>query len=176
MIVLSPAFAITEFKKEHTITIVVGNLRPILSANERAVAAAILPHCERCFVSAAGNRALDNLVSEELFAKARRNGTVRVIVELQIPAGSNETREQRIREVQQRVLKELAGVTHALVRSFTAVPTLVLEASDAALQILARSNYVLRVNEDGLAAPLNNSAYSLPKLIEMTAPSRSDRS
>jgi hypothetical protein len=170
------AFAIPESKKEQTITNVVGNSRPIISANERAVAANILPHCEGCFVNVAANRVRDNPVSEELFGKAQRNGTVRVIVELQIPAGSDETREQRIREIQQRVLKELAGVSHALVRSFTAIPTLVLEASGAALQILARSKYVLRIKEDGLAAPLNNSAYSLPELLEMTALSRSKRS
>jgi hypothetical protein len=93
-------------------------------------------------------------VSEELFVKARRHGMVRVIVELLIPAGSAGSREQSIRDVQQRVLKQLAGVKHEVVRSFTAVPMLVVEASEPALHLLARSDYVLRVDEDGQAAPL----------------------
>lgn len=93
-------------------------------------------------------------VSEELFVKARRHGMVRVIVELLIPAGSAGSREQSIRDVQQRVLKELAGVKHEVVRSFTAVPMLVVDVSEPALHLLARSDYVLRVDEDGQAAPL----------------------
>jgi hypothetical protein len=97
-----------------------------------------------------------NSISNEIVTKARLHGSVRVIVQLRIAAGSDDSREQRIIATQQALLGELAGVAHRVVRSFTAAPVLALEASDDALQVLNRSVHVLQVDGDGLAAPMNN--------------------
>jgi hypothetical protein len=93
-------------------------------------------------------------VSEDIFAKARLNGSVRVIVQLRIPVGPDETREQRIHAAQQGLLKELVATAHRVVRSFTSFPAIALEASHDALQVLNLSFHVLRVDEDELAGPL----------------------
>ncbi len=106
-------------------------------------------------VTAAGAAVQKNLVSDELVAKARLHGSVRIIVQLRIAPGSDDSREQRIDAARQGLLDELAGVAHQVVRSFTAVPLLALEASDDALQVLNRSLHVIRVDDDGLAAPLS---------------------
>lgn len=95
----------------------------------------------------------ENPVSEDLFVKARHRGMVRVIVQLRIASGSEETREQRIHSTQQGVLRDLAPVAHRLLRSYTAIPVIAIEASYDALRILDRSIHVLRVDEDGVAAP-----------------------
>jgi hypothetical protein len=97
-----------------------------------------------------------NLISDEIVAKARLDGSVRVIVQLSIAAGSDDGREQRIIAAQQALLRELADVAHRVVRRFTAAPMLALEASYDALQSLNRSAQVLYVDGDGLAAPMNN--------------------
>ncbi len=103
--------------------------------------------------SAVGERM--NLISDEIVAKAQLHGSVRVIVQLRIAAGSDDSRERRIIAAQQALLEELAGVAHRVVRSFSAAPTLALEASGEALQVLNRSVHVLQVAGDGLAAPIN---------------------
>lgn len=73
-----------------------------------------------------------NFLSDEIFAKTRLNGAVRVIVQVQIPAGPDETRDQRIDAARQGLLRELAPVAHRFVRSYTAISALALEASHAA--------------------------------------------
>ena len=97
-----------------------------------------------------------NSISDEIAAKARLHGSVRVIVQLRIAAGSDDSREQRILGAQQALLGELAGVAHRVVRSFTAAPLITLEASSDALQVLNRSVHVLQVVGDGPAAPMMN--------------------
>jgi hypothetical protein len=106
--------------------------------------------------AAVGERMKMNLINDEIVAKARLDGSVRVIVELRIAAGSDDGREQRIIAAQQALLGELADVAHRVVRSFTAAPMLALEVSYDALQVLIRSAQVLYVDGDGLAAPMNN--------------------
>ena len=97
-----------------------------------------------------------NSISDEIVTQARRYGSVRVIVQLRIAAGNDDSRERRIIAAQQSLLGELAGVAHRVVRSFTAAPTLVLEASGDALQVLYRSVHVLQIAGNGLAAPMKN--------------------
>lgn len=92
-------------------------------------------------------------VSDELFAKARLHGSVRVIVQLRSAAVDDDGREKSIEIARRALLDELAPVAHRVVRNFTAPPAIVLEASLEALQILRKSSHVLRVDEDGLAAP-----------------------
>jgi len=104
--------------------------------------------------AAAGERM--TWISDDIVAKARLHGSVRVIVQLRIAAGSDDSREQRIIAAQQALLGELADVAHRVVRSFTVAPMLVLEVSYGALQVHHRSAQVLSVDDDGLAAPMNN--------------------
>jgi hypothetical protein len=99
-----------------------------------------------------------NPVSEDLFTKARLNGSVRVIVQLQISPGPEETREQRIHAAQEGLLKDLIFSDYQVVRRFTSIPAIALEASHDALLVLNRSIHVLRVDEDELAVPFNKSS------------------
>jgi hypothetical protein len=104
----------------------------------------------------AGSGVQMNSISEEVVAKARLHGSVRVIVQLRIADGTDDSREQRIIAAQQALLGELASVAHRVARSFTAVPMLALDVSYDALQVLARSAHVSLVDGDGLAAPMKN--------------------
>jgi hypothetical protein len=99
-----------------------------------------------------------NPVSEGILAKARLNGSVRVIVQLQISPGPEETREQRIHAAQEGLLKDLIVSDYQVVRRFTSIPAIALEASHDALLILNRSIHVVRVDEDELAVPFNKSS------------------
>jgi hypothetical protein len=92
---------------------------------------------------------------DELLRRTRPNGSVRVIVQLRVPPGPDEVREQRIRSAQQALLAELAPVPHKVLRTYTVTPAVALEASHQALQVLRASPHVLRVNEDELAKPFN---------------------
>jgi hypothetical protein len=90
---------------------------------------------------------------DDLIAKAERQGTLRVIVELKIdPSGSPSA--AAIAEVQDRVLGELAGTNHRVLRRFTTIPFIGLEASADALRRLGGSPSVAGIREDRLRAPL----------------------
>ena len=90
-------------------------------------------------------------VIEELLRRTKSNGPVRVIVQLRISPGPDETREQRIQTTQQSLLAELAHVPHRILRVYTSIPAAALEASHEALQVLSVSPHVLRVEADELA-------------------------
>ena len=95
-------------------------------------------------------------ISTEVFAKAQRNGSVRIIVELKLLTnfdGADDSRENAIRATQSAVFSELAGVNYRIIRTYKATPAIVLQASPAALQIIAASPNVLRVFEDRLSFP-----------------------
>jgi hypothetical protein len=98
---------------------------------------------------------------EELLRRTRPNGSVRVIVQLRMPPGPDETREQRIKSAQQALLAELAPVPHTVLRTYTATPAVALEASYQALQALRDSRHVLRVEEDAVAKPFNKSGEAI---------------
>lgn len=113
---------------------------------------------ERNFVNAVASGAPESFVGDDLFAKARLHGSVRVIVQFRIAPGRDDAREKSIEIARRALLDELAPVAHRVVRSFTAMPAVVLEASLDALQILKKSSRVLRVDEDELVAPLIDAA------------------
>lgn len=89
-------------------------------------------------------------VSEELVAKARAQGVVRVIVTLRVaadaPAATVET-------VKQAVLDAIASTRHRVVYPLPSLPQLVLEASEDTLRALGASPHVLRIQEPGLSRP-----------------------
>jgi hypothetical protein len=100
------------------------------------------------------------MISPETLAKARANGSVRVIVELQLgphKEESEEARENAIRVAQQALLDELTKVSHRVIRAYTAIPAIVLAASAEALGIIAASPHVTRVTEDELSVPFKQT-------------------
>jgi hypothetical protein len=110
---------------------------------------------EREASAAEAGRVQEHSQIEELLRRTRPNGSVRVIVQLRVPAGPDETREQRIRSVQQALLAELAPAPHKILRTYAVTPAVALEASHQALQVLRASPHVLRIDEDELAKPFN---------------------
>jgi hypothetical protein len=90
---------------------------------------------------------------EDLLRKTQPNGSARVIVQLRVLPGPEETREQRIKSAQQALLAELAHVPHKVLRTYSVTPAIALEASHQALQVLRDSPHVLMVEEDSLAKP-----------------------
>lgn len=89
---------------------------------------------------------------EELIGRATRDGTVRVIVEVRPDAGTPPTPDA-IRAAQDRVLQELAGVDHRVLRRYRTIPFLTLAASADALRRLAASPWVAGIREDLVRRP-----------------------
>ena len=89
-------------------------------------------------------------VTPELLAKARAQGSVRIIVRLRVAEGAD---ARAIGAAQDAVLAELAAVPHRLGRRYTSVPFLSLVASEAALQTLAASPRVMSISEDTALQP-----------------------
>jgi len=90
---------------------------------------------------------------DDLIAKAERQGTLRVIVELKLdPSGTPD--RAAIAEAQDLVVAELSGTNHRVLRRFTTVPFIGLEVSPDALRRLRQSPRVIGIREDRLRAPL----------------------
>jgi hypothetical protein len=89
---------------------------------------------------------------DELLAKALRQGTLRVIVEV-LPDGPPPPTREAIAQAQDRVLLELAGTNHRVVRRFATIPFLGLTVSADALQRLAGSLFVASIREDMVLRP-----------------------
>jgi hypothetical protein len=89
---------------------------------------------------------------DELFAKAARQGTLRVIVEV-LPEGSAPYTREAITQAQDRVLQELVGTNHRVLRRFTTIPFLGLAVSADALRRLAGSLFVGGIREDTMLRP-----------------------
>jgi hypothetical protein len=89
---------------------------------------------------------------EELVAKAARQGTLRVIVEVKIDPPGSPSREA-IAQAQDHVLQELVGTGHRVLRRFTTIPFMGLEVSADALRRLGGSAHVAGVREDRLRTP-----------------------
>ena len=89
---------------------------------------------------------------DDLIAKAAREGSLRVTVQLRIePATAN---RGSIAAAQDFVIQELAGTAHRVLRRFTTIPYLGLEVSADALRRLAASPTVIGIREDRLRMPL----------------------
>ena len=103
---------------------------------------------------AAGTAAAQTAPSpyDELLAKAARQGSLRVIVEVQPDGPAPPTREA-IAQAQDRVLLELAGTDHRVLRRFATVPFLGLAVSADALRRLAGSLFVAGIREDMVLRP-----------------------
>ena len=105
-------------------------------------------------VSCAGNGTAQNTVKREvaqevkvpleLMQKAQTQGTVRVIVDLNVDKWTskklspeaNLAQHERIAEVQRLVLSELAGTRYKINRQFEIVPALAMEVGPDALAAL----------------------------------------
>lgn len=94
--------------------------------------------------------AASTVIAPELLAEARTRGTVRIIVELRVPAGAGEA---VIEGVKRRLLARLAVTRHQVLRALPGLPMLVLDASEATLQELAGSPDVLRVTAESIDRP-----------------------
>jgi hypothetical protein len=94
-------------------------------------------------------------VPPELMQKVQTQGTVRVIVELNVPewtskkssADAELAQRQRIADVQNQVLSELAGTQHKLTAQLKTVPALGLEVGPDGLAALEHSSLVQKVYE-----------------------------
>jgi hypothetical protein len=98
----------------------------------------------------AGASATSAVISPELLTEARTRGVARSIVELRVPAGAGEA---AIAVTKRRVLARIAGTRHQVLRDLPGFPMLVLDASEATLQVLAHSPDVLRVNGERIDRP-----------------------
>jgi hypothetical protein len=147
------AFSLTAPVTQAAVGAVDGSLYIDLAQDEVSVSKANFNHRRSSSFTTAAAGVQENIVSDEILARARLNGAVRVIVQLRIPAGPDETRDQRIDAARQGLLRELVPVAYRVVRSYTAISALALESSHAALQVLNPSFHVLRADEDELAAP-----------------------
>ena len=90
-------------------------------------------------------------VTADLFAKARSQGAVLVIVTLRVPAGGPPA---TIHAVKQSVVAEIAATRHRVVRELVGLPQIALEASEDTLRILAASANVLQIDESIPHPPL----------------------
>jgi hypothetical protein len=97
-------------------------------------------------------------VSPGLWKKAHEAGTVRVIVDLNVPGWTSKKLSQEdqlkqqamVADVQAEVLRELAGTQHKITAQFKIVPGIGLEVGTDALAVLERSTNVIKVNEDAV--------------------------
>ncbi len=90
------------------------------------------------------------VIAPQLVAEARARGSARAIVEMRVPAGATEA---VIESVKRRVLSRIASTRHQVLRDLPGFPMLVLEASEATLDELARSSDVVRVSAESIHRP-----------------------
>lgn len=94
-------------------------------------------------------------VPPELTQKAQTQGTVRVIVNLNVPEWTSKklsteaelAQRQTIADAQNHVIAELAGTQHNIKAQLKTIPALGLEAGPNALAVLERSPLVQNVYE-----------------------------
>ena len=94
---------------------------------------------------------------DELVDKAARQGFLRVIVEV-LPDGPAPPTREAIAQAQDRVLQELAGTDHRVIRRYATIPFLGLSASADALRRLAGSLLVASIREDMVLRPQKSPA------------------
>jgi hypothetical protein len=89
---------------------------------------------------------------DDLVAKAARQGTLRVIVEVKIAPPGPPSREA-IAHAQELLLQELVGTSHRVIRRFDTIPFFGLEVTADALRRLGGSALVASIREDRLRMP-----------------------
>jgi hypothetical protein len=106
-----------------------------------------------------------SIVLPEVRERARREGRIRVIAEMRLPAGRHvpegllsgaalSVQRRDIAGVRGQILARLAGRTHQVLRQYASVPLVALEVGpDALTELEASSLLVRRVVEDTLNAP-----------------------
>lgn len=100
----------------------------------------------------------------ELLEEVQQRGSVRVIITLDVPfqpeGGLQEealnAQRGAIENAKNELLQELKGTRHNVTRQFITVPSIALEASFEALQVLDRSKYIKAVDRDEASAPLSD--------------------
>lgn len=100
-------------------------------------------------------------LSSVIWDQARANGTVRVVVDLNVPGWTSKKlskdaefeQRQKIADAQKLLLGELAGTHYKINRQFETVPSLAIEVGPDALAVLERSPRVLHVSEDAKLSP-----------------------
>lgn len=128
-------------------------------------------------VGLAPGRTLAGSVPEALVDRAAREGTVRVLVQLQVaakPEGEIASAEavaaqwQTIAVAQSALMAELVGTRYRSVWTYETIPFLALEVSLDALRILEASPLVVGMEEDRLELQL--STPSRPTDVESCVP------
>ena len=85
-------------------------------------------------------------VPEDLFAKARLRGAVRVIVHLRFSPAPGKSQEQAIQAARRLLLGELSQVVHRVLRSYDSIPAVALEVAVDGLEVLRASSHVRQVS------------------------------
>ena len=85
------------------------------------------------------------VVPAELLDKARRDGSVRVVVNLRVRSGPT---EEAVRTAREAVFGDLGTAPYRVVRQYATIPAIALVASTDALIRLAGSAHVTSVQED----------------------------
>src|SRR2546427_2570888 len=107
--------------------------------------------------------AQQRVLAPDLVHKARTDGTVRVLVHLDIatqPEGNLQTttavlqQRQEIAAAQTETVAALAGKHHRITQQFRTIPFVAMEVAEDTLSALASAGRVLQVVEDHLSAPL----------------------
>jgi hypothetical protein len=128
-------------------------------------------------VGPAAGRTLAGSVPKALLDRAAPEGTVRVLVQLQVaaePEGGLASAEavaaqrKAIAVAQSALMAELVGTRYRLIRTYETIPFLALEVSSDALRILEASPLVVGIEEDRLELPL--STPSRPTSVEPCLP------
>jgi len=128
-------------------------------------------------VGPAAGRTLAGNVPKALVDRAAQEGTVRVLVQLQVvakPEGGLASAEavaaqrKAIAVAQSALMAELVGTRYRLIRTYETIPFLALEVSSDALRILEASPLVVGIEEDRLELPL--STPSRPTGVEPCLP------
>lgn len=100
-------------------------------------------------------------VPPEMWEKAKAEGMVRVLVQLNVPTKSLDSldneqalaQRKMIATVQKELLAELTQTTHKVGRLLENIPVIALEAGVDALTVLERSNHVTKVTEERVFKP-----------------------
>lgn len=90
------------------------------------------------------------VVSRELLEAAAARGSVRVIVQLKVPAGADAA---TIAAAKQGLWRDLEGTTYRVIRDLPGLPAVALEASPGTLGALALSPAVAHVSRDEVRRP-----------------------